>query len=123
MRVLIPALALGLLIAGSTVAQTSPPQIAQLHDALHLSAQQNDAWQAYAKATTPNPQVLSRRRSAQQLLPQLPTPRRIALMEAVMEDQLADFHRQSAAVGAFYAQLTPEQQRVFDQQTGQPNPR
>lgn len=51
------------------------------------------------------------------MLPQLPTPRRLALMDATMTDELADFHRQSAAIQAFYARLTPDQQRTFDRDT------
>jgi hypothetical protein len=51
------------------------------------------------------------------MLPLLPTPRRIALIEATMTQDDADFRRQGAAVNAFYAKLTPEQQRTFDRDT------
>jgi hypothetical protein len=50
-------------------------------------------------------------------MPQIPTPRRLALMEATMADELADFRRERAAVEAFYNRLTPDQQRTFDRDT------
>ena len=53
----------------------------------------------------------ARRQAAEQLLPQIPTPRRLALMDATMSDELAAFRRQRSAVEAFYNRLTPEQQR------------
>ena len=51
------------------------------------------------------------------MMPNVPAPRRIALMEATMAADLADFRKQGAAVTAFYDQLTPAQQRIFDRET------
>jgi hypothetical protein len=51
------------------------------------------------------------------MLPQLTTPRRLALMEATMSDELNEFRRQGDAVRQFYARLTPDQQRTFDRDT------
>jgi hypothetical protein len=51
------------------------------------------------------------------LFPTLTAPRRIDLVEAEMQQDLADVHRQSEALKAFYATLTPDQQRIFDIQT------
>jgi hypothetical protein len=34
-----------------------------------------------------------------------------------MSQDIADFHRQGEAVIAFYNQLTPDQQAIFDRQT------
>jgi hypothetical protein len=58
-------------------------------------------------------------------LPLVPTPRRIALIEATIAQDAVDFRRQGAAVTAFYGKLTPGQQKIFDQDTLQqaPDPR
>ena len=110
-------LALALALAGSAVAQQPAAQFMHLHDALNLSAAQEPAWRNYTAAMTPDPQADARHRATDQMLPSLPTPRRIALIEASMAQDAADMKRQAAAVLAFYSQLSPAQQKVFDAQT------
>jgi hypothetical protein len=104
-----------LAVAGPAGAQTA--NLSSLHDALHLSAAQEAAWRTYVAAIAPDPSAAARRASAMRMIPTLTTPRRIDLMLAAMEQDLAAFHRQGEAVKAFYAQLSPDQQRVFDRQT------
>jgi hypothetical protein len=120
------ALALGVSIllaaAGGVGAQQAPSasratEINRLHDALHLTAAQEAAWGKYAAAIAPNPQVDGRRRAAEELMPTLPTPRRVALMESTMAADQADLRQQGAAVTEFYNQLTPAQQQAFDRET------
>ena len=53
------------------------------------------------------------------MLSTLPTPRRVDLINAQVDADAAMVHRQGAAVKAFYASLTPDQQRTFDRQTVQ----
>jgi hypothetical protein len=98
-------------------AQNPPSRLTQLHDALHLAPTQDPAWRSYVAAVAANPQMQARRNATGSLLPTLPTPRRIALIEATMSQDIADFHRQGEAVIAFYNQLTPDQQAIFDRQT------
>ena len=109
------AVAAVLSLAGA--AQAQPVNLSSLHDALHLSAAQEDAWRAYTAAVAPDPFADARRRSAMQMLPSLPTPRRIDLITAAMQQDLSSFQRQGQAVKAFYNVLTPQQQAVFDRQT------
>lgn len=123
------ALILGLVLAQPGVAATQqaiPAELARLHEDLNLNAGQEPAWQAYAQAITPSADALDRHRAAEQLLPLEPTPRRIALLSANIAADQAEFRRQSQAVMAFYNQLSPEQQRVFDRETapqsGNPGP-
>jgi hypothetical protein len=85
-----------------------------MHDTLHLTADQEGPWRDYVAAITPSPQGQARHRATSQLLPQLPTPRRIALIEATVAADNADLHRQGLAVMAFYDRLSPDQQRAFD---------
>jgi protein CpxP len=109
-----------LALAGAAHAQT--PDLSSLHDALHLTAAQESAWRSYTHAINPDPQAEARHRQAGLLLPTLTTPRRVDLIDAEMEDDLAVMQRQGEAVKAFYALLTPSQQRTFDHQT-KPNTR
>jgi hypothetical protein len=92
-------------------------KLIRLHEDLRLSANQEPAWHDYAAAVAPDPQTLARHRATTQLLPQVPTPRRIALIEATMAQDAVDFRRQGVAVNAFYGQLSAEQQRIFDRDT------
>ena len=96
---------------------TVTPQLNRLHAALQLSPAQEPAWTAYTRAIAPNPDVESRHRATDSLLPTLTTPRRIALIAATMQADEADFRKQGVAVNAFYLQLTPNQRRTFDDQT------
>jgi len=115
------ALALGLGAPAAMAAPARQPAVSadllRLHDDLHLSEAQEAGWRDYTLAIAPDPQVEARHRAAGELLPAVPTPRRLALMQAAMESDAADFRRHAAAVIAFYNALTPAQQRTFDQET------
>jgi hypothetical protein len=102
---------------GQTAPGQAPPALIRLHDLLHLSPDQEAAWNAYAAAVSPTPEAEQRQMAAAELLPQLTTPRRIALIDASMTQDAADFHRQGQAVMSFYMRLSPAQQRTFDQET------
>jgi hypothetical protein len=125
-------LCLGLAVGGAAMAQgqsfqgqssqgqspqTQASMLTKLHGDLRLTPDQDGAWRQYVGTINDGGQMQARRQSAEQMLPQLPTPRRLALMDATMTQELADFHRQTAAIQAFYARLTPDQQRTFDRDT------
>jgi len=101
----------------ASAAQAVSAELIRLHDDLRLSDSQEQAWRDYTAAIAPDPQSQARHRAAQELLPLVPTARRIALIEATMAQDAQDFQRQGAAVKAFYGKLTLEQQRMFDQDT------
>lgn len=92
-------------------------ELIRLHDDLRLTDSQEQAWRDYTNAIAPDPQTEARHRATQELLPMVPTPRRIALIEATMTQDELDFRRQGAAVNTFYGKLTLEQQRMFDMDT------
>lgn len=119
MRQIVVGLCLALAIGGAARAaeQAVNAELLRLHDDLRLSDSQESAWRTYATAMSPDPQTLARHRAATELLPLVPTPRRIALIEATMAADASDFQKRAAAVNAFYGQLTPGQQRIFDQDT------
>jgi hypothetical protein len=114
-RSVLAALTFAFALAGAATA--APPSLGALHDALHLTAGQEAAWSAYQALIPPPAQARARHQAAAMLFPTLTAPRRIDLVEAEMQQDLADVHRQSEALKTFYATLTPDQQRIFDIQT------
>jgi hypothetical protein len=112
-----PAVVCALLFTAGSAAAQQPPRLGALHDALHLTPVQEDAWRAYTGAIASNTDADARHRAAERLMPTLTTPKRIALIDATMSADMADLRRQGVAVIAFYGQLTPDQQQIFDRQT------
>jgi hypothetical protein len=106
-----------LALATGAAAQDMSQRLGSLHDALLLNADQAGAWTAYVAALQPEPQVAASHHAADLLLPQLTTPRRIALIDATLDRETAQRLRQEAAVKAFYGGLSPGQQRLFDMNT------
>jgi hypothetical protein len=104
-------------MAFATAAWSQGPSLTALHDALHLTPAQESAWTTYQALITPPAQAAARHRAAAMLFPTLSAPRRIDLVEAEMQQDLADVHRQAQALKTFYAVLTPDQQRIFDTMT------
>jgi hypothetical protein len=119
-RSIVLGIGVAAMIATSAAAQNAASANLALHDALGLSAAQESAWQDYTGALAPSPEAPARHRATDLLLPQLTTPRRIALIEATMAADAADWRRQGEAVKAFYASLSPDQQRTFDRETAAP---
>jgi hypothetical protein len=111
--------ALSLALAGAAQAQAQDQQarLAALHQALNLASWQEAAWHDYAAAISANPGALARHRAAQGMMSALTTPRRLALLDAMLEHDLADLRRQGAVVVKFYKTLSPQQQAVFDRET------
>jgi hypothetical protein len=113
-------LAIGAMAVGGlarAAEQAVSAELIRLHDDLRLSDSQEGAWRAYAIAIAPDSQAVARHKATTELLPLIPTPRRIALIEATMAQDALDFRRQGAAVNAFYATLTSAQKQTFDQDT------
>ncbi len=117
---LFPVVILSLALAGAAHAQ---PVTGRLHDALGLAPTQEQAWLAYQSAIADNPQQRARDQQARMLMPTLTTPRRLALIRAQMQSNIDTFDQTARAVGAFYAALSPEQQRIFDRETAAPQGR
>ena len=109
------------LVASAAVAQNGQVKLGKLHGDLHLTAAQEAGWLDYAAAMASDAQAAARLDAAQQLLPQLTTPRRIALIDATRAQEEADFHRRGKVVLAFYGTLSVDQQHTFDRET-RPSP-
>jgi Spy/CpxP family protein refolding chaperone len=93
------------------------PDLAGLHDALHLAPDQDPAWRAFAAASTPSPDELARERAAQAMMAGLRSPQRVDLSISAAEADLQTLRERGSALKAFYAVLTPAQQAIFDRRT------
>lgn len=91
-------------------------RLAALKDQLKLTAAQEPAWTTYTNALQPGER---RARLDRQAMEQLTTPERIDRMRAWRAQHAAEADRRGEATKAFYAALTPEQQKTFDAQARQ----
>ncbi|OGB27507.1 MAG: hypothetical protein A3I66_06375 [Burkholderiales bacterium RIFCSPLOWO2_02_FULL_57_36] len=85
---------------------------AELHDKLKLDASQESAWQAFTAATTPNDQWKRPDRAEWE---KLSAPERMEKQLGMMKEREARMTSRLAATKTFYATLTPEQQKVFNE--------
>jgi hypothetical protein len=106
-----------LALSPAAFAQSQGPDLHRLHDALNLSATQEEAWNTFQAASEPDPQEQARDRSAAQMLPGLHAPQRVDLSIAAMKADLDTLERRGTALKTFYATLSPDQQTVFDRET------
>jgi hypothetical protein len=103
---------------GPPPAYSSPDAaMKNLHDSLHLSAQQEAAWQTYSSQMALSSQARVRQQAGARMMPSLDAPRRMDLIEAEMRQELADLQTRAQALKSFYAVLTPAQRQIFDQRT------
>jgi periplasmic protein CpxP/Spy len=84
-----------------------------LHDILNLRPDQEAAFQAFQTAMAPPPRG-ERHEHADQGQAPITTPERLDRMADHMAKREAEFHRRADAIKAFYAVLSPDQQRAFD---------
>lgn len=88
--------------------------LAALHDKLKLTAQQETAWKKFA-ASQPIPDKSARLDPAE--MEKLNAPQRLEKGLEHMRAMEARMTEHLAALKEFYAVLTPEQQKIFDEQT------
>lgn len=88
---------------------------AQLHDKLKLTAQQEPAWKAFTDATQAHhPVTMQDRHAEHKAMMAMSTPARMEKMLERAKDRLARMQQHLDALKTFYAVLTPEQQKIFD---------
>lgn len=88
----------------------------ELKAKLKLTADQEGAWTAFNTAMTP-PNLASMPHMSPADMQNLTTPQRIEKMQALKAERDTQMGKRLEATKAFYATLTPEQQKVFDAQT------
>lgn len=82
---------------------------------LQLTPAQEPAWNGFVQSMQPNAEPRHARLDWQGM-DKLTTPERIDRMRAMHAQRGAEMERRGEAVKAFYAQLTPAQQKTFDDQ-------
>jgi hypothetical protein len=104
-------------------AQGGPPTPAEqsdrLRQALRLRPDQEGALQAFVAAMQPKPGEIDALRGEAARDASLPTPQRLDATIERLDRMRTEVLARIAATRAFYALLSPEQQRVFDHM---PNP-
>lgn len=84
---------------------------AMLHDKLKLSSAQEPAWSAFTAATAPPPPGARPDRAA---MAKMTAPERLEKWIALSKQRITAQESHLAALKTFYAVLTPEQQKIFD---------
>lgn len=84
---------------------------AAIHDKLKLSAAQEPAWKSFVEATTPGQRPAAPDRKE---MDKLNTPERMEKMLERFKEHQSRMEQHLAALKTFYAVLTPEQQKIFD---------
>lgn len=87
-------------------------RMAELKRTLQITAGQEAAWSSFAHAMRPPAQ---RQRPDREALARMATPDRIDHLRALRGERMAEMDRRGEATKAFYATLTAEQQKVFDE--------
>lgn len=98
------------------MAQKQAQRQAELKAALQLAPHQEAAWQAFIAASQPA-FVKGHTPVRPADMAALTTPQRLEKMQAMQAEREAHRAQRMEATRAFYAALTPEQQKVFDVQT------
>ncbi|MDX9706472.1 MAG: Spy/CpxP family protein refolding chaperone [Azospira sp.] len=86
----------------------------RLHADLKLTPEQDAAWQSWRSETRESMAKLGKQRPDFKALAQLPAPERMAKMLEMKKEQHKKMEDSLASLRAFYAKLTPEQQKTFD---------
>jgi hypothetical protein len=81
---------------------------------LQITPAQEGAWNTWAAAMKPSAQMMQMRGQRHEL-ERLTTPERIDRMRQLRTQRNAEMDRRADATKTFYAQLTPAQQKAFDE--------
>jgi len=91
---------------------------AELKDKLALTPAQEQAWAQYNAALQPPAgERAPQQRLKREDFAKMTTPQRLEHMQARQAERTARFAQRADATRDFYAALTPEQQKTFDEQT------
>ena len=96
---------------GASMMQRHDQHRQRLHDALKLTPEQEPAWQKFQAAHQP---IGPSERPDRTALDKMTAPERADAMLAFAKKHQERMEQHVAALKAFYNQLTPEQQKVFD---------
>ena len=89
-------------------------RLADLKQKLQVTSAQEPAWTSFANAMQPPAQPP---RADREALARMATPDRLDQMRLLREQRNAEMDRRAEATKAFYAQLSTEQKKTFDDET------
>jgi periplasmic protein CpxP/Spy len=101
----------GQLDGAERMQQHTQRRMERLKRILQITPQQEGAWNAWAAAMRPTP----KQRPNRDELARLTTPERIDRMKQMRATRMAEMDRRGDATKTFYTQLTPAQQKAFDE--------
>lgn len=88
--------------------------LAGLKQKLNLQPEQEAAWNAFVDTAKGGVTQKMDRQALRKEMRQLTTPERLDKMQALAQQRQAKMQARGDAIKTFYAQLTPDQQSVFD---------
>ncbi|WP_041674912.1 Spy/CpxP family protein refolding chaperone [Ramlibacter tataouinensis] len=89
-------------------------RMTELKQKLQISGSQESAWTSFTNALRPQGKP---QRPDREALARMATPDRIDHLRALRNERMAEMDRRGEATKAFYASLTTEQKKVFDEAT------
>ena len=107
------------LLTGAATLEAQPP-LEALPSILQLQFSQHPAWRAYKDASAEQKADAAQSASQAAQLNTMTTPERLDVLRSQLQAQQRSFERQAAATQAFYAVLSPDQRRIFDDVTRLP---
>lgn len=97
------------------MAERQDKRMVELKETLKLAPGQAAAWQVFSEAEKPKLHAQDRDRQAmREAYAKMNTPQRLDAMQEKADTRRAQMVARAGVVKTFYAQLTPEQQAVFD---------
>lgn len=87
---------------------------AKLKARLKITPEQESAWDTFTAAMKPPAAAMGQMRQIHAELSKLSTPERIDKMRALRSQHMADMEKREEATKTFYASLTPDQKKTFD---------
>jgi hypothetical protein len=115
------AVSVSAILAGAALAQGPQQQPQQqgpdFHSLLHVRPDQEAAFRAYEQGLVPPAGVIATMQASRQKAMSMTTPQRLDLQAQNIALQQTIFNHQADAIRKFYAQLSPEQKRTYDQVT------
>ncbi|MHB8286178.1 MAG: Spy/CpxP family protein refolding chaperone [Caulobacteraceae bacterium] len=112
-----------LLISASASSAQAPPQQQMgsqgpdMHTLLHIRPDQEAGFRAYEQGLIPPAGIIATMRASRQKALSMTTPQRLDLQAQNIQLSQTIFSHQADAIRKFYAMLSPEQKRTYDQLT------
>ena len=98
---------------GGNPAERMAKYQARLHDQLKLTAAQEPAWATFTAANAPK-KPMGDWKAKREAMAKLSAPERMEQWIAMSKERIASQESRLASLKTFYAVLTPEQKKVFD---------